>query len=232
MVPISSETDALIAAQNSKTGHQHCQLFEGDFRQIGFDSKYLQPNSVDLLFTDPLYYEIALHLHKDLSKLAYRVLRPGGSYLIYLVPQNREPMLYNYVLESSNLLFWDRFEIKMRGPFWTNFQTRVIHQTKTLAWFCKGDRPTNPLIENNKNLFDIIESETPDKTLSPYAQSQVEARKMIEALTSVNNLVLDPMLGMGTTGLAAIKLRRRFMGVEIDKATMNLAKANILRNLQ
>ena len=75
-----------------------------------------------------------------------------------------------------------------------------------MGWFCKGDKPINPLIESRRNLFDIIESETPDKTLSPYTQSEVEAKKLIEALTYPNDLVVDPMMGVGTTDLAAARI--------------------------
>jgi DNA modification methylase len=201
------------------------QLIEGDFRQVGFNSHFVKAESVDLMFTDPLYYESSLYLFKDLGKLADRILRPGGSFIIYLVPQSKEPELYNYVLQNSNLKYWDRFILRLQGPIWSNFNTHIKHRTKTLAWFCKGDKPVNPLFDNHQNLFDIIESEIPDKTCSHYTQSPVEAEYLIEALTSVNDLVLDPMLGEGTTGKAAIKLRRRFIGIEIDPATLKLAKA-------
>ena len=208
------------------------QLIEGDFRQVGFNSNFVKANSVDLMFTDPLYHESSLYLFKDLGRLADRILRPGGSFIVYLVPQSKEPDLYNYVLQNSNLKYWDRFILRMQGRIWSNFNTRLKHRTKTLAWFCKGDKPVNQLFDNHENLFDIIESKIPDKTRSRYTQSPVEAEFVIEALTSVNDLVLDPMLGEGTTGKAAIKLRRRFTGIEIDPATLKLAKANILQNLQ
>jgi DNA modification methylase len=90
----------------------------------------------------------------------------------------------------------------------------------------------SPLFDNHQNLFDIIDSKIPDKIRSLYTQSPVEAEFIIEALTSVNDLVLDPMLGEGSTGEAAIKLRRRFIGIEIDPTTLKLAKANFLRNLK
>jgi DNA modification methylase len=208
------------------------QLIEGDFRQVGFNSNFIKADSVDLIFTDPLYYESSLYLFKDLGRLADRILRPGGSFIVYLVPQSKEPELYNYVLQNNNLKFWDRFILKMQGRIWSNFITHLKHRTKTLAWFCKGDKPLNPLFDKRQNLFDIIESEMPDKTCSRYTQSPVETEYLIEALTSVNDLVLDPMLGEGTTGKAAIKLRRRFIGIEIDPLTLKLAKANILRNLK
>ena len=208
------------------------KIYNGDFRKIGYNSEYVKPNSVDLILVDSLYYSPTLYLHKNLSELAYYLLRPGGSYLVYLVPQNKEPGLSDLIRQGSNLYFWDRFIVKMQGRYKPNFATHVSHQTKTLTWFCKGDKPINPLIESKRNLFDLIDSESPDKTLSPYTQSQVEAKKLIKSLTSRNDLVLDPMMGIGTTGLTAVKLGRRFIGFEINPATFELADANFRVNLQ
>ena len=51
---------------------------------------------------------------------------------------------------------------------------------------------------------------------------------MISYLTVKGQLVVDPFLGSGTFGKAALKLGRRFVGFEIDKDEYNKAKANLL----
>jgi DNA modification methylase len=109
----------------------------------------------------------------------------------------------------------DRWILKMQGQIWTNYISHIKHRTKTLAWFYKGDRPINPLFESGENMFDLIESKIPDKEINELTQSEVEAETFIERLTSVNDLVMDPMLGFGTSGAAALKLNRRFIGIEI-----------------
>jgi site-specific DNA-methyltransferase (adenine-specific) len=43
------------------------------------------------------------------------------------------------------------------------------------------------------------------------------------------DLVLDPCMGSGTTGVAAIQLGRRFIGVEMDERTLEIAAKRIMQ---
>jgi predicted methyltransferase len=52
------------------------KLLQGDLLDKG---KEIPDNSIDLILTDPPYDEDSLPLYKDLSILAARVLKPGGS---------------------------------------------------------------------------------------------------------------------------------------------------------
>jgi site-specific DNA-methyltransferase (adenine-specific) len=39
--------------------------------------------------------------------------------------------------------------------------------------------------------------------------------------------VLDPFMGSGTTGVAAVNLNRHFVGIELDKGYFDIAQARI-----
>lgn len=47
------------------------------------------------------------------------------------------------------------------------------------------------------------------------------AEKVIENFTQEGDIVLDPFMGTGTTGLACKKLNRNFIGIEIDEDYFN-----------
>lgn len=45
--------------------------------------------------------------------------------------------------------------------------------------------------------------------------------------TDINNTILDPFMGSGTTGVACKNLNRNFIGIELDKEYFNIAKDRI-----
>jgi len=49
--------------------------------------------------------------------------------------------------------------------------------------------------------------------------------------TDENDIVLDPFVGTGTTVIAAKRLGRRFIGVDIDEKYVNITKDNLSREL-
>ena len=55
---------------------------------------------------------------------------------------------------------------------------------------------------------------------------------LVKLVTPENALVLDPFMGSGTTGVAAVQIGRRFLGVEKDGEYFNYAKNRIETALQ
>jgi len=53
--------------------------------------------------------------------------------------------------------------------------------------------------------------------------------KCIKAATREGDLVFDPFCGAATTAIAALRLNRRFLGVELNRATAEEARERILR---
>ena len=48
-------------------------------------------------------------------------------------------------------------------------------------------------------------------------------RLVVARFTSAGELVVDPFLGSGTTGVACVKLGRKFTGIEIDPGYFDIA---------
>jgi hypothetical protein len=84
----------------------------------------------------------------------------------------------------------------------------MITDWNPIVFLVKGSKP-NML---GDLMHDMIESKPPDKTLNDWAQSTVDAEYLISKLTVENQIVFDPMMGTGTTEIAALKLKRQFLG--------------------
>ena len=51
--------------------------------------------------------------------------------------------------------------------------------------------------------------------------------KLIEAFTEPGDLVCDPFVGSGTTAVACQQTGRKFIGCDIDAATVRVARARV-----
>lgn len=52
-------------------------------------------------------------------------------------------------------------------------------------------------------------------------------RRIIQAFTSEGDVVLDPFMGSGTTGVASIESNRKFIGIEREKEYFDLARLRL-----
>ncbi|MFZ0512485.1 MAG: DNA methyltransferase, partial [Candidatus Nitrosopolaris sp.] len=193
------------------------QLFEGDFEERGKD---IRDNSIDLIFTDPPHNRGWLPFYEPLGKIAIRLLKEGGSLVMY-AGHYALPQIFHY-MENSGLRFWWVIMVKHTGSSARMFSKNVIVTYKPLLWFTKGDKP-----KTFEFIKDSVESERPDKRLHPWTQSIDEPEYIISNLTNPNDDVLDPLMGTGTTAIAAIKLKRRFVGIEKNADTLAIARHRI-----
>ena len=52
-------------------------------------------------------------------------------------------------------------------------------------------------------------------------------KHLVELLSNENDIVLDPFMGSGTTGVACVNTNRSFIGIELDETYFNIAKDRI-----
>lgn len=192
-------------------------LIEGDFIE---KCKEILDNSIDLIFTDPPYQRTWLPSYESLGKIAFRVLKEGGSLVMYAGHYGL-PQIFDY-MENSGLKYWWVIMVKHTGSSARMFHRNVLVTYKPLLWFTKGTRP-----KIFEFIDDSVESQRPDKTLHSWTQSTDEAVHVISKLTVPNDVVLDPLMGTGTTGIAAIHLKRRFVGIEENADMLQIARTRL-----
>lgn len=139
-----------------------------------------------------------------------------------------------------------------------NAEKRLSGRYETIMWFSKGKDYTfnldpirvpqkypgkkyfkgpkageysgNPLGKNPSDVWDIpnVKANHIEKTEHPCQFPIVLPQKLIKALTNENDLVVDPFLGSGTTAIASLIEKRRFIGAELEKDYFNITKNRIL----
>lgn len=199
---------------------ENCNLILGDFTEQTADS--IPDNSIDLIFTDPPYGYDSLPIYKQLSVFANRVLKPGGS-LVFFVGQLTLNEIFIIFDSAEDLKYWWILAVKHTGAKQRIHPRSVFAEWKPLLWYVKGEKPTNLL----DTMWDHIESRPPEKINHEWEQSVVEAEHVIKYLTVENQIVLDPMMGSGTTGIATLNLKRNFIGIEKEQERFQIGKNRI-----
>jgi site-specific DNA-methyltransferase (adenine-specific) len=94
------------------------------------------------------------------------------------------------------------------------------------------DRQVNTLTVNEGHRYpkSVIQF-NPDKGLHPTQKPQALCEYLIKTYTVPGAVVLDNCMGSGTTGAAAVKLGRRFIGIEKDPKCYDIAKNRINKEL-
>jgi 16S rRNA G966 N2-methylase RsmD len=209
------------------------RLIHGDMQN---ESLQVPDNSVDLVCTDPPYDVKSLHLYEALALHGERVLKPGCSLVTY-AGHYTIPQIIQY-MDARNLSYYWIFAVVHNGPFASFFAKNILVKWKPLLWFVKAEQATSSLSNNmkvkpktqNGKIFDLIESTRPNKIVHDHEQSSDDPRYVIEQLTKPGDIIFDPFMGSGTTGIAALNLRRQFIGIEINHERFELANVNVAKH--
>lgn len=93
----------------------------------------------------------------------------------------------------------------------------------------KGQLSGNPLGKNPSDVWDIpnVKANHIEKTDHPCQFPVAIPQRLIKALTSKEDIVLDPFMGSGTTALAAFLEHRKFLGAEIQEKYYEISTKRI-----
>ena len=93
----------------------------------------------------------------------------------------------------------------------------------------KGEFTGNPLGKNPSDVWDIpnVKANHIEKTDHPCQFPVAIPARLIRALTIRDAIVLDPFMGSGTTGVAAILEGRSFIGIEKNEDYFKIAESRI-----
>jgi hypothetical protein len=103
-------------------------------------------------------------MYEPLGKLASRVLKEGGSLVMY-AGHYALPQIFDY-MKNSGLKYWWEMVVKHNGSSRLLQYQRVYVMWKPLLWFVKGNS-----LRVLDSIADVIESQPPSKALHGWEQS-------------------------------------------------------------
>jgi DNA adenine methylase Dam len=224
-------------------------LLNGDSKTI---IKKIPDNSIDFILTDPPYNlgqhstgniplpgrsamnnDVADWDHVDFNPEEWadefiRILKPSGNLFIF-TSYNQLGRWYNCLdnrFDTSNFMIWHK-----TNPAPKIFKAGFLNSCE-MIFTCWNKKHTWNFI-SQAEMHNFIESSIcmrPERLAEPKHPAQKPVKileKLIRIASNENDIIFDPFMGVGSTGVAAMNLNRKFIGIEIDKKYFEASERRI-----
>ena len=218
------------------------RLYQGDCLEV-MDKMIEKGVKVDAIITDPPYniskdnnfktmgrsgidfgeWDKGFDLFSYIDR-AYKLLGKNGSFIVFNDWKNLGDIV-KYA-ESLGFTTKDMIRLEKTNPMPRNRDRRYITDFECAIWFTmpkakwvfnrQDDKYERPKFVGNI-----------EKGYHP-TQKNVKLMEWLALIhTHENNVILDPFMGSGSTGVACKSLNRKFIGIELDEKYFNVAKKRI-----
>jgi|ERR1051326_3933091 len=166
-----------------------------------------------------------------------KVLRPNGT--IWVTGTHHVIFSVGYAMQQLGFKILNDIAWEKPNPP-PNLSCRYFtHSTETVIWAAKNEKSKHKFNykmmrehadgKQMKTVWRIYPPLNGEKALGKHpTQKPVSlVERCILSSTDEGDLVLDPFMGAGTTGVACIQTKRRFVGVELDKQHVRLATQRV-----
>lgn len=208
----------------------------------GYDiMKHTPAQSIDVIITDPPYLlsehytgEIVLTGRENVNKYKMsnfdmefeperlvddfeRIIKPAGNIFIFTSDNliGRYFDLFNPIFDTVRLFTWHK-----TNPAMQIRKKSFLHSTEHIICCWKKGHKFNFLGQRRMhNHFECPTASGRERCIHPRHPFQKPERLLkyfIEISSDEDDIIFDPFAGVASTGAAALKLGRRFAGVEIE----------------
>jgi len=239
------QAKALVVEYKMLAAQVRFDVHHGDFRTLlsedDPDSIDIKPASIDAIITDapypsefipllgrmpigtdeygdPIYGDFEEH---GLSEIAAHVLKPGGICAV-MIGQSYLPEVM--IRLSARLTYhWTIAYLTPGGQAVQIFPRKVNTFWKPILIYRNGEG------DAGEWLGDVTKSDVNDndKRFHHWGQSESGMADVVKRLTRPGDTILDPFMGAGTTGVAALALGRSFIGCDVNADHVDDAQARL-----
>ena len=178
---------------------------------------------------DDLEYDEWVESMNNFFKESVRVLKPGGSMLVFMSIIKVETLIR---LAEQNGLYYKTTGIWHKlNPMPRNMNLHFVNSTEAWVYFTYKAK-TGTFNNGGKMVHDFYESavvSNGEKKAGKHP-TQKPVRLMehfISLLTHDGDIIMDPFMGSGSTAVAAQNLDRDFIGIELSNEYFEIAQQRV-----
>ena len=164
--------------------------------------------------------------NREWIRLCYNVLKDEGT--IWISGTLHNIYSIGMALEQEGFKIINNITWKKLNPP-PNISCRYfVHSTETILWakkdIKKAKHKFNYQLKQAKDVWESSLTKQSEKKCGkhPTQKPMVILEKLILASTDEGYLILDPFNGSGTTGIVANRLRRKYIGIDLEKEYLDL----------
>lgn len=200
-------------------------------KQEGLWSHYnriIKDNGVILLFGQDIFS--AQLINSNLKMYKYKWFwkkdRPSGFLNAKKMPLKdvEEILVFYKKCPVYNPQFWEGIPLHGMG---TKYKEGNLGNNNYGKFASHTNPSANREGDTKKYPRQVLEFKRPHPPIFPTQKPVDLCEYLIKTYTNEGDLVLDNCMGSGSTGVACKKLNRKFIGIELNSETFNLAKDRI-----
>jgi DNA modification methylase len=161
-----------------------------------------------------------------------RVLKPTGNLFIFtsynLIGKYHEA--FDHEFDTFQFMAWHKtnpIPNFFKKGFLNSIELIVCCWNKGHTWNFKSQKEMHNYFESPICMGKERARKEDGSVLHPTQKPLKLLRHLVEIASSPGDIVLDPFMGVGSTGIACKELGRNFVGIEISEEYFQYAKFNI-----
>lgn len=156
---------------------------------------------------------------------AARFMRKGGSMVVFMAVIKVETLIG--LAQKNGFYYKTTGTWHKLNPMPRNMNLHFINSTESWVYFTYGTR-TGTFNNEGRAVHDHIETSVTPMSERTYGKHPTQKpvalmSHFVELLSNPGDLVLDPFMGSGSSGVAALAAGRRFCGIEVDNTYFDIA---------
>jgi len=199
--------------------------------------KEIPDGSVDMILTDPPYgmdfqsnhrkekhnkiaNDVGLDWLEDFARACYRIAKNDSAHYVFCSFHKIDvfKQAFERLFKLKNILIWEKNNTSM-GDLKADFAPKY----EMCLFLQKGRREI--VGKRDPNIFKFAKT---GNTLHPTQKPVDMLEYLIGKFSDQGETVLDPFMGSGSTGVAAMQTNRKFIGIELDPGYFATACQRIL----